>query len=220
MTIILYNSENFVKELKALYSVGQSLQVCVLKVDIEKNEVIASARSLEEVRMAHSKLTSTSQPPSLTVSTGNRQTLHSFHIGQIHSVHIVDLAFHGGYAAIIGNATRGRIAWTDWSDDYSANRPKVGDDLMAKVIGIDHAKAWLDLSSRQSDLNEQSQENIQDLRVQTISGLQQGQSIRGFVVNIANSGLFVSLGRTVTARVQIKVRPKFFSDFFSVIINF
>jgi rRNA biogenesis protein RRP5 len=72
---------------------------------------------------------------------------------------------------------------------------------------VDLGSSQLDLSTRPSRINTPGSSEasaIKDREVDDITSLKVGDQVRGFVKSMSGGGLFVTLGRSVTARVQIK----------------
>ncbi|KAI3642285.1 hypothetical protein MP228_011840 [Amoeboaphelidium protococcarum] len=114
-----------------------------------------------------------------------------------------------------GRQLVGRIHWTDISDRFDqqsyVHKYEVGDEVNAAVLSIQRGS--IDLSLRQSAMSPQSDGNmvaVYDKVIDSIDSLKEGQLCRGFVKNIADSGLYISLGRTVVGRVKIR---ELFDDF-------
>ena len=76
--------------------------------------------------------------------------------------------------------------------------------MKAAVVDIDRNKKQLTLSTRQSRMNPDGAKAIVDREITAFSDLKLGDTVRGFVKSVADHGLFVSIGRNVDARVQIK----------------
>uniref|UniRef100_A0A060TDE1 ARAD1D43010p n=1 Tax=Blastobotrys adeninivorans TaxID=409370 RepID=A0A060TDE1_BLAAD len=74
--------------------------------------------------------------------------------------------------------------------------------VSARVVGVDKSNKRVHVSLRPSQNDDDS--TVVDKFVGSIDDVKTGDVIRGFVRNVADSGLFVSLGHNVTARVQIK----------------
>ncbi|EJT49659.1 rRNA processing-related protein [Trichosporon asahii var. asahii CBS 2479] len=110
----------------------------------------------------------------------------------------------------LGKKIRGRVAPTDASDDLSAPGLKVDDDVLCCVLKVDAESRAIDLSTRKSRVQPYSAPAIVDAEINSTADLKAGQSVRGIVKNVAPNGLFVALGRSVTARVMIK---ELFDDF-------
>jgi rRNA biogenesis protein RRP5 len=82
-----------------------------------------------------------------------------------------------------------------------------GDIVKCYVVKVDLGSSQLDLSTRPSRINTPGSSEasaIKDREVDDITSLKVGDQVRGFVKSMSGGGLFVTLGRSVTARVQIK----------------
>ncbi|KAG5647561.1 hypothetical protein DXG03_008914 [Asterophora parasitica] len=95
---------------------------------------------------------------------------------------------------------------TDTCDDYEAGVPFPPLDTLieATVIGIDQSRKQLTLSMRHSKLYPDQIKTIVDRDISDINDLQAGETVRGFIKSVAEHGLFVTLGRDIDARVQIR----------------
>lgn len=112
-----------------------------------------------------------------------------------------------GVIVQISRNLRGRIAWTDLSDDYDSvaqGEPLLNTLLPCSIVGLDPERGRIDLVSRPSLVDPATAGAVKDRYVDSISDIRSGDTIRGIVKNISDSGLFVAIGREVTARVQIK----------------
>ncbi|KAJ3741063.1 hypothetical protein EV360DRAFT_76771, partial [Lentinula raphanica] len=101
---------------------------------------------------------------------------------------------------------------TDVSDDFSSAVafPTVDSILKAVVVGIDRDKKQLTLSTRRSRMHPDQAANVVDREILDISDFHVGATVRGFIKSITDHGLFVTIGRHVDARVQIR---ELFDDF-------
>lgn len=119
---------------------------------------------------------------------------------------------HGGLGCTvrISNSVTGTLHPTDSTDDFkkglSLYPPAIGAVLEFAVLSIDKRSRRLSLSTRPSRVNKSGKEKakIVDGEVNDIADLKRGQTLRGVVKSVADAGLFVSLGRSVHGRVQIK----------------
>ncbi|OWT39295.1 rRNA biogenesis protein RRP5 [Cryptococcus neoformans Bt1] len=111
-----------------------------------------------------------------------------------------------GYMVQLPNNLRGRVHSCDSSDDLALAAGRgpltVGEEVKCYVLAVNRSKRAIDLSTRLSRV--EGKENVVDREVNTVDDLKQGESVRGLVKNIAGHGVFVSLGRNVTARIMIK----------------
>lgn len=111
-----------------------------------------------------------------------------------------------GILVQLSRGIRGRVCKTEISDDFGLTdtaKVSVGASISCVILALDKENRRVELSLRSSRI--ETSLLAKDPVVLGVTGLETGQIIRGFIRNIANHGLFVSLGPTVTARVQIKV---------------
>ncbi|KAG6899782.1 hypothetical protein C0993_006968 [Termitomyces sp. T159_Od127] len=95
---------------------------------------------------------------------------------------------------------------TDTCDDYESGVPFPPIDTLIKavVIGIDQSRKQLSLSTRHSKMYPDQVKPIVDREICDISDLHPGEMVRGFIKSVAEHGLFVTVGRGIDARVQIR----------------
>ncbi|KAG6862187.1 hypothetical protein C0995_004269 [Termitomyces sp. Mi166 len=95
---------------------------------------------------------------------------------------------------------------TDTCDDYESGVPfpPIDSLIKATVIGIDRSRKQLSLSTRHSKMYPDQLKTIVDRDISDISDLHPGETVRGFIKSVAEHGLFVTLGRDIDARVQIR----------------
>ncbi|PVF94509.1 hypothetical protein CPB86DRAFT_43532 [Serendipita vermifera] len=100
----------------------------------------------------------------------------------------------------------GALHPTDVSDDYDSTSPLPSLDSVvhATIIAVDLTRRQVTLSTRPSRGTGSKEATIRDPEINDIESLKTGQYVRGFVKEIAESGLFVSLSRNLDARIQIK----------------
>ncbi|OSX67310.1 hypothetical protein POSPLADRAFT_1127292 [Postia placenta MAD-698-R-SB12] len=115
---------------------------------------------------------------------------------------------HGRQGALVKltSSISGTLHPTDTCDDFDSGRafPPVDSILKAVVLSIDRDKRQLTLSTRPSRLYPDQAKDVKDHEVDGVSDLKVGQTVRGFIKNVAEQGIFVMLGRHIDARVQIK----------------
>ncbi|TFY62849.1 hypothetical protein EVJ58_g3608 [Rhodofomes roseus] len=104
------------------------------------------------------------------------------------------------------NTISGTLHPTDVSDDYGSGAPfpPVDAILKAVVLAVDKEKRQLTLSTRPSRMHPDQDKTVVDKEIKDLNNLKVGDTVRGFVKNVADHGLFVMLGRNIDARVQIK----------------
>lgn len=134
-------------------------------------------------------------------------TMASLKPGQVLPARVSKKNAQGYFLSIAKNVV-GRLHPTDMADDF-AKLPEInqGDIVKCCVVKVDAANRLLDLSTRPSRVDAAGSSGksvIVDREVEAYSDLKPGQKCRGIVKNIGKTGLYVSLGRTITARVMIK----------------
>ncbi|KAH8835223.1 nucleic acid-binding protein [Flagelloscypha sp. PMI_526] len=132
-------------------------------------------------------------------------TMESAQIGQTVIARVMKHLPHAALLKI--TSSLGAILYrTDVSDDFSKNAelPAIGSTVKGVVVSIDVTLRQLALSTRQSKLDLEKADVITDKEFVTLQDLQPEQALRGFVKQVAQSGLFVLVGRNITVRVQIR----------------
>ena len=109
----------------------------------------------------------------------------------------------------LSDAMKGRVHPCDASDDLSIIAAGQGplnidDNVTCYVLKANPSTRIIDLSTRKSRTQPGDGHEVVDKEVRAISDLKEGQAVRGLVKNVSSHGIFVVLGRTVTARVMIK----------------
>lgn len=112
---------------------------------------------------------------------------------------------HGALVKITPHIT-GILHPTDGSDDYEAGSlfPAVDSVLKAVIIEVDQTKKQVILSTRRSKMYPEEAKPITDREIRNLHDVVVGDTIRGFIKSVAEYGLFVSVGRNIDARVQIR----------------
>lgn len=200
-----------VPQLRVLLKVGERLEdLVVVTRNVEKSFVIVASKPKTKVA-APTKSSLSMESVAIGNIVGGRVTRHTRHGA------LVKLTSHIG----------GTLHPTDTGDDYDAATPfpLVDSVLKASVIDIDQEKKQLALSTRHSRMYPDQGKPVVDREIKGLADLQVGETVRGFIKSVVEHGLFVTIGRGIDARVQIKelfddVRevPSFVypSDLFSV----
>lgn len=100
----------------------------------------------------------------------------------------------------------GKAALTDISDTYSTKMTEGYHEnaiVRVCVLEIDSKTKRIELSMRASRVLSSSSKQT-DREISSISDIKVGEVVRGFVTNVADSGLFVALSRDIVARVLIR----------------
>ncbi|CCG82813.1 U3 snoRNP-associated protein Rrp5 [Taphrina deformans PYCC 5710] len=104
-----------------------------------------------------------------------------------------------GLLAQLSDSVSGKISLTDISGEYAENPTKGFTknglvQVTVKAVDVPNKKIALSLRTG-SDARDPEINSVQDLKV--------GQNLRGYIKNVADTGLFIELGRDVVARVKI-----------------
>jgi rRNA biogenesis protein RRP5 len=188
-----------VAELRSSLKVGERLDELVV---VSKN---ATSGLLIVANKPSTSATSAAKPTSGI--SRSAVSMDALEVGQVVPGRVISHTPQGTMIQL-GSALRGRVHPTDTADDLSLvagpDGPlKVDDNTMCYILSVNPATKIIDLSTRKSRTDADSAIPIIDKEVANVADLKIGQSVRGLVKNVGN-GLFVSLGRTVTARVMIK----------------
>ncbi|KAL0951450.1 hypothetical protein HGRIS_008139 [Hohenbuehelia grisea] len=140
-----------------------------------------------------------------TLNQKNQVSLDSVAIGQVVMGRVTGHSRNGALFKL-GPHLGGILHPTDAVDDFEQgfSHPAVETILKAAVVDIDRTKKQLTLSTRQSRINPDEAKTVVDPEITSFSDLKVGNTVRGFVKTIADHGLFVTIGRNVDARVQIR----------------
>jgi len=132
-------------------------------------------------------------------------SIDTVQVGQIVGGRVVKHDRRGALVKFNGRIT-GSLHPTDTSDDYEAGSPfpNVDSVLKAVVIAVDREKKHLTLSTRKSQMEPPGSHAVVDPEITSVEDLKPGTLVRGFIKSVAEHGLFVSVGRDLDARVQIK----------------
>ncbi|KAJ3156683.1 rRNA biogenesis protein rrp5 [Geranomyces michiganensis] len=142
----------------------------------------------------------TLREPSVGSLTGTAFTEGQLIVGRVKKI---DKAH--GLVVQVTPSVQGRVHLADISDEFekdptAAYRP--GNVVRVCVTEFDSKKHRLDLSMRDSRV-EQTDTLVVDPEIRTVADVKPNSIVRGYVSAVADAGLFVSLGRKVSARVKI-----------------
>ena len=178
-------------QLRTLLKVGEKLEeLVVVTRNVEKAFVIVANKPK-------------SKPA--TLLKGSTVTMESVEVGQLVGGRVTRHTRHGVLVKITKHIG-GILHITDTSDNFETGISVPGIDTVIKatIIGIDNVKRQLILSTRQSRMHPSPDQVIVDREISAIEDIQVGDTVRGFIKNIGEHGLFVTIGRDVDARVQIR----------------
>ena len=95
---------------------------------------------------------------------------------------------------------------TDVCDNFETGNPFPALDSVINVtiLDVDESDQKVVVSARPSRINSVEAVPVVDREVSSLGDLSVGGEIRGFVKSVADHGVFVSIGRGIDARIQIK----------------
>ncbi|KAI4283757.1 MAG: hypothetical protein L6R35_005060 [Caloplaca aegaea] len=171
------------KDLTKNFPIGSALKAKVVNVDIVNNRLDLSARSTSSQKpMTFSELSTGAVLPGRVTKVSERQVMVQLNDTLSGSVNLVDLA-----------------------DDYSEANPTIYEKnqiIRVCVTHIDAPNKRLSLSTRPSKVLSSSLP-VNDREITGLSDLAVNDILQGFVKNVADSGIFVTLGNSVTAFVRV-----------------
>ncbi|KAI0756786.1 U3 snoRNP-associated protein Rrp5 [Daedaleopsis nitida] len=179
-----------VAQLRSSLKVGDKLQdLVVTSRNPEKGFVLVAMKPKEKEQLVQK----------------NQLSIDTVQPGQLVGGRVLRHTRHGAMIKLVKSIT-GTLHPTDACDDYENGKPfpAVDSVLKATVLSVDQEKRQLTLSTRLSRLFPGQDKPIVDREVTSFSDLKVGQTVRGFIKSVAEHGLFVTLGRDIDARVQIK----------------
>ncbi|KAJ3870308.1 hypothetical protein EV359DRAFT_28064 [Lentinula novae-zelandiae] len=182
-------------QLKVALKVGDKLEaLVVVSRNTENNFVIVANKPKLKLSLAKSVISLDTVESGQSV--GGRVVRHT-----AYGV-LVKLSSHIG----------GVLYPTDVSDDFGSatSFPAMDAILKAVVISVDQDRKQLILSTRRSRMYPDQASKVVDREITQISDLHVGAKVRGFIKSITDHGLFITIGRNIDARVQIR---ELFDDF-------
>src|SRR6266540_1339684 len=141
--------------------------------------------------------------PKQSIPKGSNVTLETTTIGQLIGGRVTKHVKNGALVKITSQIGA-VLHFTDLTDNFDdgAQLPGIDSIIKAAVVGIDVSKKQLTLSTRQSRVRGDETHEVVDREVNKLTDLEVGQTVRGFVKNVMEHGLFVTIGRGIDARVQ------------------
>lgn len=139
-------------------------------------------------------------------ATGSKAiSIDSVTLGQVVQGRVISHTRHG-VKVKLSSHIGGILHPTDTSDNFEAINPfpAVDSILRAAIVHIDRVKKRLTLSTRQSIMLHGQSSEVVDREITALDDLKPGDTVRGFIKNIAEHGVFVTVGREIDARVQIR----------------
>lgn len=179
-----------VAQLRASLKVGEKVEDLVVTTrSPEKGSVLVAMRPKEKEMIL--------QKGALSIDT--------IQIGQLVGGRVLSHG-HRGTMVKLTTSIAGFLQPTDTSDDYDSGKtfPAVDTLLKAAVVAVDKEKKQVMLSTRPSRMYPDQNKPVVDREITSLLDLKVGDTIRGFIKSVAEHGLFVTLGRNIDARVQIR----------------
>ena len=196
-------------EVRTALEIGQKLSdLKVVSKNPEKGLIIVGCTPLHrDVQQALIPSFSAALRHGISASTEDHVTFESLAKGQI-LIGNISSQIATGYFVQLTRGIRGKVSWTELGDDYDAVQAPLqkGAEVRCLVMEFDPESKRVELSLRQSRLDPNTFDmDIRDHVVEDIEALHEGKRIRGFVRSVSDAGVFVDIGKDLTARAQIKV---------------
>ncbi|KAL8373876.1 hypothetical protein RB599_000872 [Gaeumannomyces hyphopodioides] len=162
------------KDLRQHFPVGSALRTRVVTVKAENGHLDLSARSVRpNERLTWDELEKDTVMHARVTKVNDRQVLIQISDSVSGPVHMVDL-----------------------NDDYDQANPlrySKNDIIRVAVVSLDRSNKKVRLSTRESRVLN-SALPVKDREITAVSQIEVGSTIRGFVKNVSDKGLFVALG--------------------------
>jgi rRNA biogenesis protein RRP5 len=182
-TLEVSDDVTLLKDLHVHFPVGSAIKVHVTAVDIANNRLDLSARSTHTTKiLSLDDLSQNMIIPGKVTKVNERQIMVQLNDNISGPVNLPDLA-----------------------DDFAEADPtihKKNDVLSVCVVEVDAANKRIRLSTRPSRVLNSSLP-VKDPEIKSVSQLKINDIIRGFVKSVADNGLFVNLGGSITAYVRV-----------------
>lgn len=170
-------------DLEDNFPIGSALRVRVVSVDVDRNRLDLSAKQSDPTAQVTLKdIAKGTIIPGRITKVSDRQLLVQISETVVGAVDLIDMA-----------------------DDYTEVDPakyQKNDVVRVYVVDVDIPNKKLSLSLRPSKVLSSSL-TVTDHEVTSIQQLNVNDVVRGFVSNVADSGLFVMLGHKVTAHIRV-----------------
>jgi rRNA biogenesis protein RRP5 len=126
--------------------------------------------------------------------------------GTITTGRVTKVSEHG-IAVELNDSRSGNIPLTEIADDFDTvdlSKISRNDIVKVRVVELDQSNKKVCLSTRPSQLRSGAVESgIADRRISSVQELKVNDVLRGFVKNVTDKGLFVSIGPTLDAFVMV-----------------
>lgn len=165
------------------FPIGSAVECMVIGIDSKSNFLILSARKVAGKSIA---------------------CLDDITVGQIIPCIFIK-KYPTNIVLSIGDSMMANCYITDVADEYLEDfnsKLALQDVLQAKILEVDVPNNKVNVTLRPSLIHGSS--DVIDKYIGTVDDVKTSDVLKGYVKNVSSSGLFVSLGRSVVARVQIK----------------
>lgn len=174
---------SLVADLEANFPIGSALKAQVISVDVEKNHLDLTAKaSGASNQLKIQELSKGMILPGRVTKTTERQVLVQLSDNIVGAVNLIDL-----------------------SDDYAKANPMIfrkNEIVRVCVVDVDTPNKKMLLSLRPSKVLSSSLP-VEDREITSLRQLHVNDMIRGFICNVADTGLFVTLGHEITAFIRV-----------------
>jgi rRNA biogenesis protein RRP5 len=186
-----------VQQVRASLSIAQEIkeQLVLVSKNIEKALLIVAAKPQAKAKV-----------PNGQTSTGSG----SLRIGDVKvgmTVPTLVIRHHPkGSTVRLSKHVFATLHPTDVCDNFETGNPfpALESVISVTVLEVDESNHKVVVSSRPSKMNTVQAVPIVDREISSLGDLTVGDEIRGFVKTVADHGVFVSIGRGIDARIQIK----------------
>ncbi|KAI1005661.1 rRNA biogenesis protein [Podosphaera aphanis] len=173
---------SLLRNLSSNFPIGSAIRVRVTSVDIAGNRLDLCARSKTSDPLTHENISKGMVIPGRVIKADKSHILVQ-----------------------IGDGVVGQIHLTDLADDYSEAKPtnfSKNDFIKVCICDIDKSNKKIRLSARPSRVLNSSLV-IQDPDISSVEQLQVNDVVRGFVKNISDQGIFVSISGNLVAYARV-----------------
>lgn len=172
-----------VSDLQSHYPIGSAIRVRVKSIDLSTNRLDLTAKA---------------------TSTDEAITMDRLSEGMVLAGRITKVT-ERSLLIQLGPTVVGQVGLTELADDFDEANPskhQKNDVVRVCVLSIDRANKRVQLSTRASKVLS-SALPVKDRQVTDFTHLKPNDLVRGFVKNVATSGLFVALSHNITAFVPV-----------------
>lgn len=202
--IELLEQLSFPHDFEELYPIGRAIQVTVVSKSTTKSGKLLNLTTLDAKTKVISGIDDLTEGQVLTCQIGRKLPM--------------------GISVRLGNSVSAIVHATDIADELTSlddltSAYTEGTFTKVKIVAIDKHNEKVFGSLRKSVVeSDVDEEDIADKVVNNVNDVHAGELIHGYVSNIADSGLFIALGRNVSGRVMIKdITDGFVQDWKSLV---